>query len=74
MMLISIYIYFLKSIIVLRLISFLLFLYELKYTRFKKKNYKNMTIAIAILFGFTGYSIFLAFKRQLIEKRKFSLY
>ncbi len=62
----------LTSIFYLRLLFLLLFFKELYITKFKHKKYKFIWFFLVLVFGYYGYSIYIANRRGLIPKRKFN--
>lgn len=58
--------------IYLKIIFLVLFVLELHQTKFKKKSEKHVWFLIVVVFGFYGYSFYLAFKKRLVVKRKFN--
>ncbi|MEM7085290.1 MAG: hypothetical protein AAF489_03860 [Bacteroidota bacterium] len=60
-------------LILLMRITFLYFVgRELYMTRFKKKRNKWIWFLMVLAFSWWGYSIYLAFRRRLVVKRKFA--
>jgi hypothetical protein len=60
-------------LIVLMRITFLYFVgRELYLTQFKDKRNKWIWFLIVVAFSWWGYSIYLAFRRRLVRKRKFA--
>ena len=60
-----------KVIIIFRIAFLYYFGRELYLTQFKKKNNKLAWFFIVFIFGYYGYSIYIAFKRKFTVKRKF---
>lgn len=58
--------------IYLKLFFLVLFFVELSQLRFKKKLDKYVWFVIVLFFGAFGYCFYLAFKKGLVIKRKFS--
>lgn len=58
--------------IYLRFVFLMLFCIELYQLEFKKKADKYIWFIIVLVFGLFGYSFYLAFRRRLVLKRKFS--
>ena len=50
----------------------MLFVLEIYQTKFKYARDKWIWFIVVLVFGFYGYSFYLAFRRRLIVKRKFS--
>ena len=54
------------------LIFLLLVIVECYQTKFKKKSDKYAWFLIVVIFGFCGYSFYLAYRKRLVVKRKFN--
>lgn len=63
---------FSQLVLILRLGFLYYFTRELYLTPFKRRSDKFIWFFIVLLFGLVGYSFYIAFKRNLVRKRKFA--
>lgn len=63
---------FYQIVLILRLGFLYYFTRELYFTTFKRKKDKFIWFFVVLFFGVVGYSFYVAFKRNLILKRKFA--
>ena len=63
---------FSQLVLILRLGFLYFYARELYFTAFKRKKDKFIWFFVVLIFGFVGYSFYVAFKRNLIRKRKFA--
>lgn len=59
-------------ILYLRIIFTIFFIIELLRLKFRRKAEKRIWILVAVIFGYFGYFVFVAYKRHLTVKRKFN--
>ena len=63
---------FSNIVLILRLGFLYYFARELYLTAFKRKKDKFIWFFVVLIFGLVGYSYYVAFKRNLVRKRKFA--
>lgn len=63
---------FSKLVILIRMFLLYFLSKEFYHTQFKNKSDKVIWMIIIIGFGYLGYSMYLAFRRKLIVRRKFA--